>query len=153
MHAQWRETQTLVSQGQIISTDLLLLMDCMMHNYNFNYYNDVLTITTTGPLQLQFLSGTLKRPIFPHYELYQDIAEYPFYPCSCIDLNEDSRAEIHIMWVAMEEDGNLNHIIPLLPRRENRGNWLINSHPMHNNTIGYFQSSHDFFYLISKSPL
>ena len=78
-------------------------------------------VTITGPLQLQFLSGTLKRPIYPHYELYQDVSEYPFYPCSCIDLEEDSRDEIHVMWVAMEEGRNLNHIIPLLPRRENRG--------------------------------
>ena len=82
----------------------------------------ITTNITAGPLQLQFLSGALKRPIFPHYELYQDVSEYPFYPCSCIDLEEDSMPEIHVMWVTMEEDGNLSHIIPLLPRRENRGN-------------------------------
>lgn len=117
----------------------------------------MLIITTiSGPLQLQFLSGAIKRPIYPHYELYQDVSEYPFYPCSCIDLMEDDpnpRSEIHIMWVTTKEDGNLNHIIPLLPRRENRGDWLIiNSCSMHN-IIGYLQSLHDFFYLVSKSPL
>ena len=104
-------------------------------------------VTIAGPLQLQFLLGTLKRPIYPHYELYQDVSEYPFYPCSCIDI-EDSRDEIHVMWVAMEEGRNLNHIIPLLPRRENRGtNWLIN----YGGSISpwlyirYLQLLHDFF--------
>ena len=117
-----------LARDKYLKVKSFLVTDEQAHTfYNCLSILMITIVTIAGPLQLQFLSGTLKRPIYPHYELYQDVSEYPFYPCSCIDLEEDSRDEIHVMWVAMEEGRNLNHIIPLLPRRENRGtNWLIN---------------------------
>ena len=75
----------------------------------------------SGLLQLQFLSGAIKRPICPHYELYQEVSQYSLHPCPCIDVADQYDQELHVMWVTMEDGGPLNHIIPLLPRRENRG--------------------------------
>ena len=76
--------------------------------------------TDTGWLQVQFLAGSLQRPIYQlSEEQHLPLYNMPVFPCSCCaDLTRDP---ISIMWLRMTDpDADnpmpaINHIEPLIP--------------------------------------
>ena len=64
----------------------------------------------TGLLQVQFLAGATGIPIQQHCE--ENLEEYKLqlFPCC----NQRSPTPIHIMWVRMDAESELNHIVPVV---------------------------------------
>ena len=72
------------------------------------------TCHTTGPLQIQFVSGATMHVIFQYSET-DNFCLCPVYPCQCFnDVLQGN--EISIMWVKNVRDSiSLNHINTLVP--------------------------------------
>lgn len=74
----------------------------------------------TGWLQVQFLAGSLQRPIYQiSEEQHLPLYNMPLFPCSCC--KDITRDPIMIMWLRMKEpdadnpNPAINHIAPLVP--------------------------------------
>ena len=74
----------------------------------------------TGWLQVQFLAGSLQRPIYQiSEEQHLPLYNMPLFPCSCC--KDITRDPIMIMWLRMKEPDTdnpnpaINHIAPLVP--------------------------------------
>ena len=66
-----------------------------------------------GPLQVEFLSGVLHRPIQQVGEIEADIMNSQVLPCSCC---QDVRETLAIMWLRfLPTSLTYNHIAPLIP--------------------------------------
>ena len=79
--------------------------------------DDEYSYLTTGPLQIQFVSGATLFAISQYAEegTYSEVCQYPVYPCQC---NNEVTDTISLMWVKVDSSStSLNHIIPLVPKR------------------------------------
>ena len=66
-----------------------------------------------GLLQLILVAGALECPIQQHCEVPRDAYDILLMPCGCCEHVKDP---IHLMWIAFEEGGPMNHFVPLLPK-------------------------------------